>query len=283
MLQRSLISYTSGGLGNRMRALLGALALAKMQNRRFSYVWDVNDEFAAPITALWSFPYPEANRLLARVARKLGVPHYNETLQDLDAANRARHIQISTVHEMRHPLLCAQWKQELRALNPVASVADRIRKTWDKGLGQAPYASVMIRAHAASHETTKQRSPLDWFFGRMDEIVAANPGISFFLSTDSPDAERQVQQRFERVVVQEDKGGYNSLTGLQAAVADLYLLASSAYMLKPYYSSFPEMAQALAGPILRHEDSETPPASRAALRLDGTTMPDDPLKPSVRN
>jgi hypothetical protein len=44
-----------------------------------------------------------------------------------------------------------------------------------------------------------------------------------------------------------DKGGYNSLPGLRAAVADLYLLASSAYIVGPYLSSFVELAWILGG------------------------------------
>jgi hypothetical protein len=280
MLPRTLVSYTRGGLGNRMRALLGALVVAKLQNRRFFYVWEVNGQFAAPITALWSFPHLRANTYLADLAHRLGVRRYDESLQDLDTVNLQRHIQISTAREMRHPVLKEGWREELRALTPVEDVAKRVQETWEK-LDRHPYVGVMIRAHAKTHEKTKQRSPVDWYLGRMEEIATLCPDISFFLSTDSPEAQALVRQRFDRVIVQEDKGQYNSLTGLQAAVADLYLLASSAYMLKPYWSSFPAMAQALAGPLLRYEDSETPKSS--PIPLGQVPMPSDPMRPSFRD
>jgi hypothetical protein len=62
-----LTSFTSGGLGNRIRALLGGLALAKMQGRKFYYVWRVDKKFAASMTDLWDFKYPLSNEPLAKL------------------------------------------------------------------------------------------------------------------------------------------------------------------------------------------------------------------------
>ncbi len=93
--------------------------------------------------------------------------------------------------------------------------------------------------------------------------------------------QRFLKQHFDRVVVQENKGEFNSLEGLQAAVADLYLLASSIYMLKPYWSSFPEMAQALAGTDFLAEDSRS-----EDLFKDGklnVKLPNDPIKPFLKD
>lgn len=180
MLSRSLTSFTSGGLGNRIRALLGGLALAKMQGRKFYYVWRVDKKFAASMTDLWDFKYPLSNESSAWFFHKLGVKRYDAQLPDLDLVNRQRHIQISTIHELRPQILREKWREELRLLCPVPVVQERIRRTWSSGLSNRPFVSVMIRAHEASHEKTRINSPVEWYLRRMEELANKNNGLIFF-------------------------------------------------------------------------------------------------------
>lgn len=205
---------------------------------------------------------------------------YDEQLADLDTVDKEHRVRIETMHEMRHPLLREAGREELRALRPVPEVERRVRETWSQGLGGVPYIAMMIRAHKASHRITLQRSPLEWYLGRMQDLADRFPGTPFFLSTDSPEAEETVRHRFDGIVVQRDKGDYNSAVGLQAAVADLYLLASASFVLQPYWSSFPAMARALADPRVQfvHALSENDFAGAPS----DLPPPADPLRPFTR-
>jgi hypothetical protein len=49
---------------------------------------------------------------------------------------------------------------------------------------------------------------------------------------------------------------------LQAAVADLYLLAGSCHILGPHYSSFPELARHLSDDAIALETSTSAPETR---------------------
>ncbi|GAB4066369.1 hypothetical protein KHC28_25475 [Ancylobacter sonchi] len=262
-----------------MRTLVGALALAKMQGREFSYHWAIDHRFGAELSDLWEFPYRSLDDDLARDILKSGVALHNEQLADLEAVDGEAALFIKTIHEMRHPVLRESGRMELRRLDPVAEVRRRVLETWDKGLGAAPYVAVMIRAHAASHATTLRTSPLEWYVERMQELADRFSGLRFFLSTDSPEAQEAMLRRFGRVVVQDDKGGYNSKTGLQAAVADLYLLAAGSFVLQPYWSSFPAMSRALADPRVRFVDANSAAAEPPSIDLP---LPADPLRPYAR-
>jgi len=82
-------------------------------------------------------------------------------------------------------------------------------------------------------------------------------------------------------VALEGKGAYNTKAALLSSVVDLYLLAGAAHLVAPHYSSFPEVAQQLAGTALKLETSMTGPETRLEAG-DGLTRARDPLRPSVR-
>ena len=62
-------------------------------------------------------------------------------------------------------------------------------------------------------------------------------------------------------------------------MADLYLLAASTYMIGAHYSSFPELAQRLAGPAL---PLETPANENGPPDLTDLSRPENPLEPHLR-
>jgi hypothetical protein len=265
------------GLGNRVRALLGAKSLAELEHRRLVYCWPTGKPFGARLTDLWAFDAP---RVPTAVGRVLAVryPYRDPGLEWLDAeARRERIWQIRTGSTLSLPPEATPWLDHLRALRPAPAVAERVRSFFDEHLRGRAYVGVMIRAHAVSHTITQQHSPVEWFVTRMKEIRASHPDVAFFVSCDVPEVQQRVVAQFEDAVGLTDKGPYNSRAALVSSVADLYLLASSAHVLAPHYSSFPELAQYLAGDRLRLETSVTgPPVDGIAWHRVA-----DPLRPSV--
>ena len=158
------------------------------------------------------------------------------------------------------------WGEELQSLAAGARHRGAGAVVLGRNLGGEPYIGVMVRAHAVSNSETLQFSPLEWYIDRMRELRSDHPGIRFFLSADTMDAQAEVIAAIPGTVALEDKGGYNTKAALVSSVVDLYLLAGSAHLVAPHYSSFPEVAQKLAGPALRLETSMTGPETRFGPR-----------------
>ncbi|MDD1477214.1 hypothetical protein [Arthrobacter sp. H16F315] len=113
----------------------------------------------------------------------------------------------------------------------------------------------------------------------MTELREAHNDIKFFISCDVPEVQAQIHKAFPNSIGQDGKGTYNSSQGVVSGVVDLYLLASSNYMLVPYWSSFPAMAWELAERKVVMEDSRT---MWQNVDITDVRLADDPLRPSYR-
>lgn len=268
------------GLGNRMRVVLGARVLAGLEGRSFAYVWPTGRGFGARLDELWEF---EARRWPEALSRALAprYPYRDASLEWIDATARQAPVwQIRTPHALILPDGAPSWHVELRALQPVERVRNRILELYGAS-AHRPYLGVMIRSHSVAHDATLQASPVEWYLDRIEEIRSARPELGLYVAADTDAAFARVARRFPDCVGQTDKGGYNSRRALQAAVADLYLLASSCHILGPHYSSFPELAQHLAGTAVTLETSTSPPWTRFEAR--GELSVGTPLRPELRS
>lgn len=284
VLRRSLIAYNGydSGLGNRVRVVLGCKSLAALEDRDFFYVWPTGSLFGPRFSDLWQVTGKTVSRTTSRLLARL-YPYQNETLAWLgDDARRQRLWQIRTGSPIQLPPEAAPWQDEFRALQPVQQITDRVNEIYDRELRGAPYVGVMIRAHSVSHLKTLRTSPVDWFVERMASIRAADPEVRFFISCDVPEVQERVMAQIPGCVGQTDKGPYNSTAAVRASVVDLYLLASSGYLLGPHFSSFIHLAEHLAGDSLTLETPVTAMGDAAAgYREHGTVS--DPTRPFLRD
>jgi hypothetical protein len=280
--RRWLVAFTKKhhGLGNRVRVVLGSRVLARAEGRRFGYVWHVGPQFGARLDELWEF---HDRRIPATVSRALAVryPFRDHTLGWLDEARGDRLWQIRTPHALLLPEGVRPWDEELRDLRPTEPVRHAVRDFHSRYLAGAPYVGVMLRAHPISHAETLAASPVEWYVARLNAVREAHPELRFFVSADTPEGLARLQAQVPGCVGITDKGAYNSREGLRAAVTDLYLLAGSAHLVGPHFSSFPELAQRLAGPQLRLETSRTPPS--AAFEAGPLSLASDPVLPHRRD
>lgn len=279
--ERYLIAANRGyhGLGNRIRVVFGAHALALHTDREFRYVWPLGRHFGASLDDLWEVaarPVP----LWWSQALSLRFPYRDETLTWLDRAEGERVWQIRTAHALHLPAGAGPWEAELQRTRPVAAVRERVEDFHRRELAPGPYLGVMVRAHPASHHETLSASPLSWFVERLSEIRRQHPTLRFFVSADTPEAAHELAATVPGCVSLPKVGGYNTREGLQESVADLYLLAGSCHLIGPHFSSFPELAQRLAGPALRLETSRTD--VRRAFDPALATVASDPVRPHVR-
>ena len=268
------------GLGNRMRVVLGAQALARFEGRSFAYVWPTGRGFGASLEELWEF---DARRWPTAVSRALTpfFPYRDAGLGWIDDAARTERVwQIRTPHALNLPAGAPSWPVSLRALQPVDGIRRRILRLFEASASR-PYLGVMIRAHSIAHDATLRESPVEWYLDRIDEIRSARPELGLYVAADTDAAFARVARRFPDCVGQTDKGAYNSRPALRAAVADLYLLAGSCHILGPHYSSFPELARHLSGGAVALETSTSAPATR--FEAQGEPTVGTPLRPELRS
>lgn len=275
------VTHKWHGLGNRVRVVLGSRSLARFEHRAFSYVWPVGPTFGARFDDLWSIDDPVTTTVSARLS-SVRHGYRDHTLEWLDdEARRDRTWLIRTPHALHLPVGATAWEDDLRALSPVPQIAERVRRFHADQLGAEPYVGVMVRAHAVSHDQTRRDSPLQWYIDRLAQIRRQSPDLRIFISADTPESQAAITAAVPGVVGQHDKGPYNSRSALTAAVADLYLLAGSVHLIGPHYSSFPELAQKLAGPGLHLETSKTAPEVR--FERVAHSRPVDPVIPHERS
>lgn len=268
------------GLGNRLRVTLGSRSLARWASRDFAYTWPTGAAFGATFDELWQFGEKRISTARSR-ALALRHPYRRHDLEWLDSARDDRIWQVRTAHALHLPPDATPWGEELQSLAPVPAIAGRVESFFSQHLAEQPYIGVMVRAHAISNTETLRHSPVSWYIERMREVSAEHPGMRFFLSADTAQAQAEVIDAVPGTVALDDKGGYNTKAALVSSVVDLYLLAGSTHLLAPHYSSFPEIAQQLAGPSLRLETSMTQPPTRFGAD-DRPSLVSDPLRPSIR-
>ncbi len=278
-MSKWVVAYNvrSNGLGNRLRATLGAQNLAAARGRRLAVVWPTGPLFQPRFSDLWEGSLGVGLPLTVSQVLARAYPYRDEHLRDIDSAAAARVWQIRTGGILELPDDVLSWEDSLRRLRPIDVIADRVRRAHEKFDGQ-PYLGVQVRTHAVSHDKTREASPVTWFHGRLDELRRTTPDLRFFFSCDVPEVQDDLLDRYPGSVALSDKGGYNTVPGVQSAVADLYLLASSGYILGPAHSSFVELAVRLGNHTIPFENSLKEPS----LEPGGLTRAEDPLRPLVR-
>jgi len=265
------------GLGNRIRVTLGGARYARWRGSRFAYVWPRSRHFQPGLTDLWEWDGgPHIPRALSRAAAwSTGYVGH-----DLTVVSERRILQIRTGGELLLPPEAGPWTEDLRSLVPVEEIATAVTRIHSTAFGMIPYVGVQIRAHEVSHSETRRSSPVEWFTGRMREILAGRPDTRFYISCDVPELKQRLLREFPTSVAHSVWAPYNSTSAVRAAIVDLYLLASSSYMLGPYYSSFVETAQFLAAmAVPTNKPSERDVPSGEWWKTETAV---DPLQPSVR-
>lgn len=276
---KAIVSYNarSNGLGNRLRATLGARNLAEATGRHLFVVWPTGPAFRPRFSDLWlgrlgtPMPLP-VSQGLAKV-----FAYRDEHLTAIRADDSSPVWQIRTGSVLELPEGVRNWEEDLRELRPIPVIAERVRRLHAQ-FGAEPYVGVQVRSHAVSHDKTRVASPVEWFRDRLDSLTRSNPELRLFLSCDSPDVQKEFLARYPQAVAITDKGGYNTVAGVQSAVVDTYLLASAGYVIGPAHSSFVELAIRLASHRVPFENS----LKQDSLRVTDLTTVVDPLRPAVR-
>jgi hypothetical protein len=274
-----LILDAQHGLGNRLRALGSAAAIAKATGRELVLLWEPDIHCQCSITDLFEYPHSLVQR--------------REDL-DLEAADRATYMEIEpgackdaplvlregkdfyirSAYVLNHP--ASTWDTEnafLRALRPVAEVQAlvdtaeahgrlgvHIRFEGAQGTDTNAYDSAQNWLPEGHREliSWREKSHPDRFMGRIDQLTRENPDLKIFLATDRPEIYDTLRARYaDRLSFLRRHVYDRSRDQLRYALADALLLSRCHHLLGSTWSSFTEMARRFSTTIQRVEMSGT--------------------------
>ncbi|MDN3548746.1 hypothetical protein [Mucilaginibacter aquaedulcis] len=248
-----------GGLANRIRVIATAISLKKQLNQPLSVVWNENHELNCAFHLLFepihefkivskkrvyrnicSSVQPDLKcRIKAALKNRLTGVDYVITERDFPMDNITERllgygdIYIQTCQ-------CLNDNQEnFKLFKPAVEVAYKI----DNALQKFSPNTIGIQIRRTDNEMSIINSPIELFISQMHKEVAKDKSVTFFLTTDDQDVERQVINIFGEYIVSHAKElSRNTVRGMQDAATDLFTLSRTQKILGSYWSSFAEVA-----------------------------------------
>lgn len=259
------------GLGNRLRAMASAAAIAEATGRELIVVWQPDAHCDCTFDSLFIPDGAVLDQCFAAEAPGMGLDLFNYMQVESGAAkdqpirlNATRDAYIRSAYPLVHP--ASTWHSENRALRrfrPGEVVQDRVAS-----LGPArPDLAVHIRMEggraaehlayeaptnwtAEAHRTIdhwRRRSHYSYFLPRIDQLVAEGLAKTIFLATDTPEVYDILARRYgHRLGRLARPATDRSAIALVHALADALLLSRASRLLGSTWSSFTELASRLA-------------------------------------
>ena len=251
----SLTVEPIAGLGNRMRVVGSALALARATGARLRLIWtrtpDLHCRFLELFEPLPDVVLAERSRTLSRIVRRLIMPVsprtrivYQAEIErllsagaDFPALLRAAPMYVAT---------CTRFFEAPQLLAPLIP-AQQLRREVDAF--SARFDGHTVGVHIRRRDFAFQhRSPTGAFLARMHTEVMNDSLTRFFVSSDDPDEEALLRQEFgDRILTRPKHFTRSRPEGIRDAVVDLYCLARTRRIVAGIYSSFSEAAAEIGG------------------------------------
>ncbi|RVT49460.1 glycosyltransferase [Rubrivivax albus] len=281
--RRQLVIDTQHGLGNRLRALGSAAAVAEATGRELVVLWTPDHHCDCRLADLFETTLPvveHADDLPGDVRDALRRYNYMEIEPGAQKdepvdTDRDEHILVRSAFVLRHP--ASHWEAENRLLQalrpseavralvdsvelPQHSIGAHVRMEAGAGLDQNSWDSAenwSAESHAAIHHW-RAKSHYSAFIRRIDALLAEGRHQHLFLATDLPENYRVFQQVYgERLRFLPRTLYDRSAAQIRYALADALLLSRCTWLLGSTWSSFSELAMRLATGFEKVEMSGT--------------------------
>ncbi|WP_204115975.1 hypothetical protein, partial [Shimia biformata] len=258
------------GLGNRLRAIGSAGAVAERTDRELVVVWEPDHHCEGRLSDLYDYDGAVIEQTFARDAAEQGMQVFNymEVEEGAEkeawiAPETAGDLYVRSAYVLNSPH--SDWDAEnrfLRALSPVAAVralvasvrspndlSAHVRMVGAPGSDTASYDRAenwTPEGHAEIHRW-RERSHFSHFMRRIDTLVAEGRADRIFVAADKPETYAEFQQAYGDRLAYLPRTLYDrSAEQLRYALADALLLASSPLLLGSSWSSFSELAMRLS-------------------------------------
>lgn len=267
------------GLGNRMRAMGSAAALAEASGRELVVVWQPDDHCNGRLSDLFDYSGAvEETRFLEEAAGR-GAAVYNYMSIEPGAVKDApvlldtsADIYARAASVLNSP--ASVWEAEnrfLQSLQPIAAVRDlvaavrhpndlsaHVRMEGGKQHEHLAYekAENWTAEDHALIDAWRAKSHFSHFLNRIDALIAEGRADRIFLAADMPETYAEFRAHYgDRLAFLPRSLFDRSAAQLHYALADAILLSRSPLLLGSTWSSFSELAMRLAPLPIRIEMS----------------------------
>ena len=266
------------GLGNRLRAIGSAAAVARATGRELVVVWQPDHHCEGHLRELFDYAgavIDESFPAEAAAAARFTCMELEEGAARDAAFDLPREgcVYIRSAYVLNHP--ASHWGADaafLRALQPGPEVMALVRA--HTAAHPRPEIALHIRTEGAPGQPLKSHdAPGNWsagshaamqaaraqsdparFIARTGALLAQAPGATAFVAADSPAAYAALADAFGPRIARLERTLYDrSAAQLRHALADALLLARARHFLASPWSSFSELALRLSTTIARHE------------------------------
>lgn len=243
------------GLGNRLRVVGSALALARATGAGLRLVWtrtpDLHCRFEALFEPLPGVEVFERSRTWSRIVRRVGhrlnppgrilyqrdIERFMAARADFRALLRENSLFIVT---------CSRFFDAPGLLAPLVPTPE-IRREVDAFCSRFDGHTTGVHIRRTDSDF-KHRSPTTGFLERMQAEIAADPLARFFLATDDPAEEARLRAAFgDRILARPRQLDRARPEGIRDALVDLLCLARTRRVIAGVYSSFSEAAAEIGG------------------------------------
>ena len=244
-----------GGLCNRMRALNSALLLGEAIGSRVELLWcrdsSLNCRYAdlfEPPENLFRVVDINMSSRFGPLLKKLFLglrPHAGRNFYDQDDIAEAMKSGLDLEREFAGTDVFIESYsaffgcKDYRTFVPVKQLYQLI-DAYRNRLSDA----VGIHIRRSDNIRSIKHSPTEEFEKIMSGMIASGYCNHFFLSTDSPEEEKRLVERFGDKIFSHPKGTFdrNVDTSIKDAIVDLYCLSGCKQIVGSYWSSFSETA-----------------------------------------
>lgn len=255
------------GLGNRLRAIGSAAAIAAATDRELVIVWQPDDHCDCRFTDLFRYDGAVCDQSFPEDARQASVLNYMEieggTKNAPIPAETAGDLYARSAFVLHSPH--STWASEnrfLQTLVPVEAVqtlvdsvrhpnavSAHVRMEAGPGLDHNTYdrpENWRPEDHALIHEW-RSKSHFSHFLTRLDALTAEGRAQTIFLAADLPQTYAEFTARYGERLAWLPRSLYDrSAAQLHYALADAILLSRAPLLLGSTWSSFSELAMRLA-------------------------------------
>jgi len=232
-------AFPEVGLGNRYRALLSAIGMAKKTNRELVLRWRGANKCYAAVNQLWKDT--EAFSVLTAGEWQDYAGPLFKTNQEADIVQcEEPDLRIETWRafglEEFGPI--SQWAHLLK---PIDVLQYRIDRFYSRIMKGHKVVSVNPRRHLAAKASLKTTD--EWFDQRMREIKEEHPDVMFFLVSDSRAVSARMWHDFPDNLMEQPRTTYDAGTTRVAHVClvGAHLMAMTPLVLGSYRSTLSDM------------------------------------------
>lgn len=246
---KTLTVQVLGGLGSRLRAVLGAYAYCRYDGRQLRVHWPRQfprhkHDFAARLSDLWIYPGEDFEEGPPRM-RTNWDPSDNMEIRTCHPHIFADHMPGGFTKSLGSYLVDGTF-------SPTPAVQDVISRTIHKWGGE-PTVGINIRSIRPG---TDRVAPVEWYVERMKEIHDRVPGVVFFMSLDMEETSQAVRSALPKCSIIESGKSYDyDASGITHCAAELHILAEHCdWFIGAETSCFSQIVQWMRGETYYRDD-----------------------------